>query len=258
VFFDASYIGKDIVDLLSLLGVIIGFAALLGGNLLEGGSMSSLINGPAALVVLGGTFGAAILQTPIAGLKRSMSLFKWVFKPPHQQFSRDIQRIVRWAKAARKEGLLGLENVSVKEKDRFSKKGLQLLVDGSEPDVIRHVLETDLIVAEQRDHDAVQFYESMGGYAPTIGIIGAVIGLIHVMQHLDDPAELGPGIAVAFVATIYGVALANLLLLPIANKLKACIKEQSQYRELIIEGIISIADGENPKSIEMKLSGYLH
>lgn len=246
------------MDLLSIIGVIIGFAALLGGNLLEGGSWNSLANGPAAIIVIGGTFGAAILQTPMSGLRRALSLFKWIFKPPRQQFKQGIARVVSWAKSARKEGLLGLENIAEQEHDKFSRKGLQLLVDGSEPDVIRHVLETDLIVAEQRDHDAVQFYESMGGYAPTIGIIGAVMGLIHVMQHLGEPSELGPGIAVAFVATIYGVAFANLLLLPIANKLKACIKEQSQYRELMIEGIIAIADGENPRAIEMKLSGYLH
>ncbi|WP_075185507.1 flagellar motor protein [Teredinibacter haidensis] len=246
------------MDFLSVLGVIIGFAALLGGNFLEGGSWNSLANGPAAIIVVGGTFGAAILQTPFNGLRRAMSLFKWIFKPPRQKFQLGIKRVVGWARSARKEGLLGLENIAERESDAFSKKGLRLLVDGSEPDVIRHVLETDLIVAEQRDHDAVQFYESMGGYAPTIGIIGAVMGLIHVMQHLADPAELGPGIAVAFVATIYGVAFANLLLLPIANKLKSCIKEQSQFRELLIEGIIAIADGENPKAIEMKLSGYLH
>lgn len=246
------------MDLLSFLGVIIGFAALIGGNFLEGGSWSSLVNGPAAIIVFGGTIGAAMLQTPFSGLKRALALSKWILKPPRQQFQTGIKHVVAWAMAARKEGLLGLENISETEKDRFSRKGLQLLVDGSEPDVIRHVLETDLVVAEQRDHEAVQFYESMGGYAPTIGIIGAVMGLIHVMRHLADPSELGPGIAVAFVATIYGVAVANLFLLPIANKLKACIKEQSQYRELIIEGIISIADGENPKAIEMKLSGYLH
>ncbi|MFT5084871.1 MAG: chemotaxis protein MotA [Lentisphaeria bacterium] len=246
------------MDLLSLIGVAIGFTALLGGNLLEGGSWSSLVNGPAAIIVLGGTFGAAVLQTSYRGLKRSLSLFKWIIKPPYQQFQTGIEHVVSWAQAARKEGILGLENISETEPDRFARKGLQLLVDGSERDVIRHVMETDLIVTEQRDHDAVQFYESMGGYAPTIGIIGAVMGLIHVMRHLSDPAQLGPGIAVAFVATIYGVALANLFLLPIANKLKACIKEQSQYRELIIEGIIAIADGENPKAIEMKLSGYLH
>ena len=246
------------MDLLSFIGVILGFAALLGGNFLEGGTWTSLLNGPAAIIVLGGTIGAAMLQTSMVGLKRAMSLITWIFKPPRQQFQKGIKTVVGWAKTARKEGLLGLENISEREPDLFSRKGLQLLVDGSEPDVIRHVLETDLIVAEQRDHDAVQFYESMGGYAPTIGIIGAVMGLIHVMQHLAEPSQLGPGIAVAFVATIYGVALANLFLLPIANKLKACIKEQSQFRELIIEGIIAIADGENPKAIEMKLSGYLH
>ncbi len=245
------------MDLLSFLGIIIGFAALIGGNFLEGGSWTSLVNGPAALIVFGGTIGAAILQTPTNGLKRAVGLFKWIIVPPRQQFKTGIKLVVGWAKAARKQGLLGLENISEREKDRFSRKGLQLLVDGSEPDVIRHVLETDLVVAEERDNEAVKFYESMGGYAPTIGIIGAVMGLIHVMRHLAEPAELGPGIAVAFVATIYGVALANLFLLPIANKLRACIREQSQYRELIIEGIISIADGENPKAIEMKLSGYL-
>ncbi len=246
------------MDLLSILGVIIGFAALLGGNFLEGGSWSSLVNGPAALIVVGGTLGAAILQTPYAGLKRACTLFKWIFNPPGHKFKQGIKQVVRWANAARKEGLLGLESIAESEKDAFAQKGLRLLVDGSERDVIRHVMETDLIVAEQRDHDAVQFYESMGGYAPTIGIIGAVIGLIHVMRHLADPSELGPGIAIAFVATIYGVAFANLFLLPVANKLKACIKQQSQFRELIIEGIIAIADGENPKTIEMKLSGYLH
>lgn len=246
------------MDILSFIGVIIGFAALLGGNFLEGGSWTSLVNGPAAVIVVGGTLGAAILQTPYSGLKRALYLFKWIFKPPGHKFKLGIKKVVKWAHAARKDGLLGLENIAESEKDAFAQKGLRLLVDGSERDVIRHVLETDLIVAEQRDHDAVQFYESMGGYAPTIGIIGAVMGLIHVMRHLADPSELGPGIAIAFVATIYGVAFANLFLLPVANKLKACIKQQSQFRELMIEGIVAIADGENPKSIEMKLSGYLH
>lgn len=131
-------------------------------------------------------------------------------------------------------------------------------MDGSEPEMIRRVMESELIIDEQRDLDAIKFFESMGGYAPTIGIIGAVMGLIHVMRNLADPEQLGPGIAVAFVATIYGVALANLLFIPIANKLRMCINERSQYRELMIEGIISLADGENPRSIEMKLNGYLH
>ncbi len=246
------------MDRLSFLGVIIGFAALLGGNFLEGGSWQSLINGPAALIVFGGTIGAAVLQTPSQHLRRALAQFRWIFFPPRREFAQGIQQVVAWAMAARKDGLLGLENIAESQTDHFSKKGLQLLVDGSEPDVIRHVLETDLLVTEQRDQDAVHFYESMGGYAPTIGIIGAVMGLIHVMGHLGDPAELGPGIAVAFVATIYGVAFANLFLLPVAAKLRLCIKDHSQYQEMLIEGIIAIADGKNPKAIEMQLSGYLH
>lgn len=245
------------MDILSIIGVILGFSALIGGNFLEGGTFSTLANGPAALIVFGGTVGAALLQTPSDGIRRALGMLSWIFRPPRNKLMGGIKSVVSWSRTARKEGVLGLENVSEKEKDPFAKKGLQLLVDGSDPEVIRHVLETDLLVSEQRDFEAAQFYEGMGGYAPTIGIIGAVIGLIHVMQHLEDPSELGPGIAIAFVATIYGVAFANLFLLPIANKLRACVKEQSLYRELTIEGICSIADGENPKSIEMKLSGYL-
>lgn len=245
------------MDLLSIFGVIIGFGALLGGNFMEGGTWQSLVNGPAAVIVLGGTLGAAILQTPKACLRRALKIFKWIFLPPTQAFQAGIDKVVRWAMAARKEGLLGLETIAETENDIFAKKGLQLLVDGSEPEAIRRVMETELIINEQRDQNAVKFYESMGGYSPTIGIIGAVMGLIHVMRNLADPNELGPGIAIAFVATIYGVAFANLLLLPIANKLKMCIHEQSQFRELMVEGIIAIAEGENPRAIEIKLNGYL-
>jgi len=245
------------MDILSIIGVIIGIAALVGGNFLEGGTLSTLANGPAALIVFGGTIGAAILQTPKGAIQRALGILGWVVRPPKNQIPHGIKTVVRWSKTARKEGLLGLENISEREKDGFCKKGLQLLVDGADPEVIRHVLETDMVVAEQRDLDAAKFYESMGGYAPTIGIIGAVMGLIHVMGNLADPSALGPGIAIAFVATIYGVAFANLFLLPIANKLRACVQEQSLYRELTIEGICAISDGENPKSIEMKLSGYL-
>lgn len=246
------------MDVLSILGVIIGFAALIGGNFIEGGSIQSLLNGPAALIVIGGTFGAAILQTPKNSFIRAWKILPWVIMPPQNPFKEGIAKLVRWAHAARKEGLLGLEHIADAEKDRFARKGLQLLVDGSEPEMIRRVMESELIIDEQRDLDAIKFFESMGGYAPTIGIIGAVMGLIHVMRNLADPEQLGPGIAVAFVATIYGVALANLLFIPIANKLRMCINERSQYRELMIEGIISLADGENPRSIEMKLNGYLH
>lgn len=246
------------MDVLTIIGVLLGFAALIGGNFLEGGSWHSLVNGPAAIIVIGGTFGAAILQTPKSHLQRALQLFRWMLAPPKVDYDQGIKKVVQWANAARKEGLLGLEMIAEKEQDLFARKGLQLLVDGSDADVIRRVLESEMIIREQRDQEAVQVYDSMGGYAPTIGILGAVMGLIHVMRNLADPNELGPGIAIAFVATIYGVAFANLLLLPIANKLKLCISAQSQYRELIIDGLIAITEGENPRAIEMKLAGYRH
>lgn len=245
------------MDKLSFLGVVIGFAALLGGNFLEGGSLQSLVNGPAALVVVGGTLGAAILQTPMDNLNRAWDILRWVTHPPIYHYDSGIKKIVHWADAARREGLLGLEDIAEREQDEFSQKGLLLLIDGAEPEDIRRVLENDVLQKEQWDLQAAQFYESMGGYAPTVGIIGAVMGLIHVMQNLADPSQLGPGIAIAFVATIYGVGLANLLLLPIANKLKQCVGQESRFKELIIDGLIAIAEGENPKIIQIKLNGYL-
>lgn len=245
------------MDILSILGIIIAFAALLGGNFLEGGSWQSLINIPAALIVFGGTIGAAMLQTPVQTLRHSLKLFVWVFNPPTVNFASHIKKVSEWAMVSRRSGLLGLEKLARKERDVFSKKALELLIDGSNPQAIRRILEADLALTEQRDVDAVKVYSSMGGYAPTVGIIGAVMGLIYVMRNLADPAELGAGIAIAFVATIYGVAIANLFLLPVANKLTLYINQQSQIKELIIEGILYISDGENPKAIEMKLSGYL-
>jgi chemotaxis protein MotA len=245
------------MDALSFFGITLAFVALVGGNFLEGGELASLVNVPAALLVFGGTLGAGLLQMPIAGLRRAWFMLRWVFVPPKQGFREGVQRMVRWATTARREGLLGLEAVAEIEKDPFARKGLQLLVDGNEPESIRSILEADSGLREQRDVDAARFYEAMGGYAPTIGIIGAVVGLIHVMGSLEDPSRVGPGIAVAFVATIYGVGLANLLLLPIASKLRSCIREAAQYREMIIEGVIAIADGENPRSIELRLNGFL-
>nr|WP_305906680.1 flagellar motor protein [Methylomarinum sp. Ch1-1]MDP4519378.1 flagellar motor protein [Methylomarinum sp. Ch1-1] len=170
---------------------------------------------------------------------------------------RQIIKIVDWSALARKEGLLGLEGVIEVEQDAFARKGLQLLVDGNEPEAIRDCLEVEITTREQMDLQAANVYHAMGGYSPTIGIIGAVIGLIHVMQNLANPELLGAGIATAFVATIYGVGLANLLFLPIANKLKAQVLMISQAQEMMMEGISAIAEGENPRNIELKLSGYL-
>ncbi|WXL24490.1 flagellar motor protein [Ectopseudomonas mendocina] len=245
------------MDVLSIIGFILAFVAILGGNYLEGGHISALLNGPAALIVIGGTLGAALLQTPMSVFKRALSIIGWIFFTPHIDLPGGINRVVGWSMTARKEGLLGLEAVADSEADPYARKGLQLLVDGAEPEAIRSILEVDLYTQEGRDLQAAKVFECMGGYAPTIGIIGAVMGLIHVMGNLADPAMLGNGIAVAFVATIYGVGIANLLLLPVANKLKSVVQRQSRYREMLLEGILSIAEGENPRSIELKLQGFM-
>ena len=244
------------MDILTLIGVIIGFAAIIGGNFLEGGHIDALLNGPAAIIVLGGTIGAAVLQTPKNVLLKSLSIFIWIIKPPSQNFSEIQKQIIKWAEVSRKNGLLGLENLASNNKDPFIKKGLQLLIDGKEPDQIRAVLELELCSTEQNNIDASKVYEAMGGYAPTIGIIGAVMGLIHVMGNLSDPSMLGGGIAVAFVATIYGVGIANLFLIPVSNKLQAYSRNESQLKEMIIEGLISIAEGEHPRNIAEKLNGF--
>ena len=245
------------MDILSIVGVLIAFIAIIGGNVIEGGEVSALLNLPAAMIVIGGTTGAIILQHSYPVLKRCLTQFLWVFLPPYINFTAGIEKIINWSMIARKEGLLGLEEIADKEPDLFSRKGLQLLVDGAEPEAIRNVLELELNSREQRDLNGSKVYEAMGGYAPTLGILGAVLGLIQVMRHLEDPAMLGPGIATAFVATIYGVALANLFYFPIANKIKGIVHEQSLYREMMIEGVVAIAEGENPKTIELKLKGFV-
>lgn len=245
------------MDVLSVIGVLLGLVAIIGGNLMEGGHLGSLYNGPAFVIVAGGTVAAAMVQTPLSVFKQALLMFKWIFYPPALETRSAIEKIVYWSQISRREGLLGLEQSSEVEPEPFARKGLQLLVDGVEPESIRSVLETELYVTEYHALAAVKVYESMGGYAPTIGIIGAVMGLIHVMGNLADPSKLGGGIATAFVATIYGVALANLFFLPVANKLKARVHSATQFRELMIEGLIAISEGENPRTIEMKLQGFL-
>ncbi|MFC1748960.1 flagellar motor protein [Pseudomonadota bacterium] len=245
------------MDILTIVGLILGFGAIIGGNILEGGHTSSLMLPVAFFIVAGGTVGAVLVQTPMAIYIRSLKMFAWIFIPPKVEQKAAVEKIIGWSNIARKEGLLGLETLVESETDPFAKKGLQLLVDGSEPDAIRGILEVELGVKEHIDTQACKVYDAYGGYSPTIGIIGAVMGLIHVMNNLADPSKLGSGIAVAFVATIYGVGLANLIFLPAGNKLKAHVHNQTQFREMVIEGIISIAEGENPRNIETKLEGYL-
>lgn len=246
------------MDFLSLIGAFLGIAAILGGQFLEGGHASSLINGPALIIVAGGSLGAIMLQSPITTFIHAIRMLYWVFVPPRLLSDEAIGKIVSWSNIARKEGLLGLEAASDTEDDEFARKGLQLLVDGNEPEVMRNILEVDADTREHHDLGAARLYDSMGGYTPTLGIIGAVLGLIQVMENLTDPSKLGHGIAVAFVATIYGVGLANLILLPIGNKLKSLAVAQSQFRYMMIEGIVSIAEGDNPRNIETKLQGFLH
>jgi chemotaxis protein MotA len=246
------------MDILTVIGLILGFGAILGGQYLEGGSPSTLVNAPAALIVLGGTLGAVMLQSPLTTFMRGLRMIPWAFVPPRLAPDEAIEKIIDWSNTARKEGLLGLESISETEADPFARKGLQLLVDGSEPQVLRAILEVEVDTKETADLAAAKVFESMGGYSPTIGIIGAVMGLIQVMNNLSDPSKLGHGIAVAFVATIYGVGFANLLYLPLANKLRSTIQAQAQFHYMVIEGIVSIAEGENPRNIETKLQGYLH
>lgn len=248
---------KSTMDILSVIGLILGTAAILVGQYLEGGHLGSLLNGPAILIVLGGTFGAVMLQSPFTTFMRGMRMLTWTFLPPEINNQQTIDKILSWSKIVRNEGLLGLENIEESETDPFTRKCLQLLVDGSEPENIRSVLDVDIFTREHHEIQAARIFESMGGYAPTLGIIGAVIGLIQVMGNLSDPSKLGSGIAVSFVATVYGVGSANLIFLPIASKLKNIIHMHVQYREMIVEGMVSIAEGENPRNIETKLLGYL-
>ncbi len=245
------------MDPLSIVGLIIGIAAVVVGNLLEGGRLAFLINGPALLIVLGGTLGAVLLQTPPALFLRGVKMLRWIVVPPRVNLEASIRKIVNWSQLARKEGLLGLEDEIDREADGFTRKGLQLLVDGNETDAIRDALEVEMMTREQQLQAAARVFEAMGGYAPTLGILGAVLGLIQVMQNLTDPAKLGSGIAIAFVATIYGVGLANLIFLPVANKLKSQVRVLMLSQELLLEGILAIAEGENPHNVELKLRGFL-
>jgi chemotaxis protein MotA len=245
------------MDFLTIVGALLAVGAILGGNMLEGGHIGSLLQLTAGVIVLGGTIGAIMVQTPLPVFLRSLKMVIWTIFPPKLAQSEAIEKIVNWSNIARKEGLLGLEPLTESEPEPFSRKGLQLLVDGSEPDTIRSILEVELDSQEHMDTQAAKVYEGMGGYSPTIGIIGAVMGLIHVMNNLADPSKLGAGIAVAFVATIYGVGAANIFFLPLGNKLKSYIHKQSKFREMVIEGIIAIAEGENPRNIETKLMGYM-
>ncbi|WP_319240753.1 flagellar motor protein [uncultured Propionivibrio sp.] len=245
------------MDKISLFGLFLGISAIVGGQILEGGHVGSLAQPTALLIVLGGTMGAVMLQSPYAVFIRGVRMMRWVWIPPVIDHAALISQVTGWGHIARREGLLALENVINQLDDAFMRKGLQLLVDGAEPERLREVLEVEINTFEEQMKLSARIWEAAGGYSPTIGILGAVLGLIHVMENLSDPSKLGAGIAVAFVATIYGVGLANLVFLPMANKLKAHIGRMVAQREMIVDGLLGIASGDNPRIIESRLQGYI-
>ena len=245
------------MDKISVLGLMLGIVAIVGGQLLEGGNVGSLSQPTALLIVLGGTMGAVMLQSPYATFMRGLRMVRWVLFPPVVDYRQLIKQVSNWSQVSRREGLLALENVINQLRDDFARKGLQLLVDGAEPERLREVLEVEISTFEEEMKLSARIWEAAGGYSPTIGILGAVLGLIHVMENLSDPSKLGAGIAVAFVATIYGVGLANLVFLPMANKLKAHINRLVVQREMIVDGLVGIANGDNPRIIESRLQGYV-
>lgn len=245
------------MDKISIIAIICGLTSIIAGQALEGGSIGSLIQVTAFMIVMGGTISAVMLQCTPKQFITGLRMLKWVFITPQLDHEKILREIVKWSQVARKEGLLMLENQLNTQKDPFIRKALQMLVDGTEPDTLRGVLEVEIGVFEHSRKQAAKIWDSAGGYAPTMGILGAVLGLIHVMENLSDPSKLGGGIAVAFVATVYGVGSANLLFLPVATKLKHLLAAEIALKELILEGIVGIANGENPRIIESRLRAYL-
>lgn len=244
------------MDKLSIAGLLVALIAIYLGFSIEGGAISTLFELPAFIIVFGGTVGAVMLQSSTPQFLHALGLLKWVFNPPKYAFDEGIEEIVEWAQKARESGYLVLENIAIDIEDRFTNKGLNFLADGMETDQLINTLELDLELYREHNLRSANIFESMGGYSPTIGILGAVLGLIQAMSNLSDPDMLGAGIATAFVATIYGVGFANLIYIPIANKLRAIIHEQTMYREMIAQGIIAISQGENPHAIENRLSSF--
>ena len=245
------------MDKLTILGLLVGVTGILTGQILEGGDLSILFQGAAFLIVFGGTLGAVMVQCPAKVFVMAIKMGRWVFVTPGLHNQELAGQLMEWSTLARREGILALDARASTIDDPFLKKGLQLLVDGNSAEKIREVLDVDIHRWEQLRWQSARVWEAAAGYSPTIGIIGAVLGLMHVMQNLAEPSKLGGGIAVAFVATIYGVAFANLLFLPVANKLKSIIMQQTHMREMVVDGLVGIANGDNPRLIEIKLQSYI-
>jgi chemotaxis protein MotA len=244
------------VDLTSLLGLALALAGIFIGHTLDGGKFSSLIQPAAFAIVVVGTFGAVLLQTKAQAFVRGVRMLRWVFVTPpdgRQALARDIHL---WSLSARRDGLLSLEQYMAKS-DPFVQKGLRLVVDGIQPDKLRSLLDTEINSYEFRERQAARIWESAAGYAPTVGILGAVLGLIHVMENLSDPSRLGAGIAVAFVSTVYGVGLANLFFYPVGNKIKGIVAERVAQYEILTDVFHDIATGDYTRVIEERVACLL-
>jgi chemotaxis protein MotA len=245
------------MDIASIGGIVVAILGILTGMMIEGGSISQIAQPTAALIVIGGTMGAVMLQFPLktflAALKRVMKIFV-SGRADSEEF---LKQLVQFANKARKSGIVSLDQDLNSIKDPFFRQALMLAIDGTEPNEVRKIMQMELDNKSEMEEKIPQVFEAAGGYSPTVGIIGAVLGLIQVMQHLDNITEVGRGIAVAFVATIYGVALANLVFLPVAGKLKIRHREEQMAKEMVLEGVISILEGMNPRMMETKLRTFL-
>jgi len=245
------------MDLATIIGLVMGFGAIFGGAALEGVHLTALIQPTAAMIVLGGTFGACFVSFPLPTIIKAFKDCKTAILPVKFDPEGVIKDIINYATKARRNGLISLEQEAQAVRDPFIKKGISLVVDGIDPQKLRETLEADIMAYEDHTKHSAEFYESAGGYSPTIGIIGAVLGLIHVMSNLSDTSKLGAGIAVAFVATIYGLIVANIICIPMGTKIKIRMKEEVLRRVLVLEGLIAIQNGENPHFIEQKLKSFV-
>ena len=245
------------MDIATLIGLVLAWGAFLGSILIEGGDLAALINPSAALLVFGGTLGASMICFPLSTVTSLPGIVKNAFLSKKEDVGHLIKTLVGYAEKARREGLLALEDEVQKMDDPFLKKGIQLAIDGTDPELVREIMQTDIQFLGSRHHEGANLFGTMGGFAPTLGVIGTVSGLVHMLANLSDPGSMGPSIAAAFIATLYGVCSANLLFLPLGNKLKAISHEEVLVREIIMEGILAIQAGDNPRIVEEKLKAFL-
>ena len=245
------------MDKSSFMGVIVGLGGIMLGLLLEGGKLSQVIQPTAAIIVFGGTLGAVLLQYPMPVVASAFRRLVQVFLERKLDPQQTVRQLVIFANKARRYGMISLDADLPSLSDPFLKRALMLAVDGTEPQELRKTMQLEIDNQAEYEDNIPKVFESAGGFAPTIGIIGAVLGLIQVMQHLDNINEVGKGIAVAFVATVYGVGSANLFFLPSSGKLLLRIREEQIIREMTLEGVVSILEGMNPRMLESKLIGFL-